>query len=104
MYVIISIQEKEMPYLLAAVTDEVLKTQQEGPTRKARQASANIRAEERSDRHRGATWPRARALVVATQTSGFVSVNRATSAISCTRSCVSGEKKNESVYYTRGKV
>ena len=62
MFVIISIQEKEMPYLLVAVTDEVLKTQQEGPTRGARLASANIRAEERSDteerlgHERGHSW------------------------------------------------
>ena len=62
MNVIISIQEKEMPCLLVAVTDEVLKTQQEGPTRGARQASANIIAEERSDtegrlgHERGLSW------------------------------------------------
>ena len=87
MNVIISIQKKEMPCLLVAVTDEVLKTQQEGPTRGASLASAKIRAEERSDTEE--RLGHERALVVATQTSGFVSVNRATSATSCTRSCVS---------------
>ena len=62
MTVLISIQEKEMPCLLVAVMDEVLKTQQEGPTRGARLASAKIRAEERSDteerlgHERGHSW------------------------------------------------
>ena len=56
MNVIISIQEKEMPCLLVAVMDEVLKTQQEGPTRGARLASANIRAEEQSDTEERLEW------------------------------------------------
>ena len=53
MFVIISIQEKEMPYLLVAVTDEVLKNQEEGPTRelvlRARKSELRSGPKQRSD-------------------------------------------------------